>query len=252
MMRVYLDNNVLVDIEYGNYKVSDFIAKPYVEYYYSDAHLNELLEAVGNPNVSQDGRLRLIEEICGDNLILSGGYAQPEFLQKSPIEMYRLVATPLMALINNQATNLTETFEKIRTELDFNSVRFNNEKPEKVLEILDKRMLEKFHMSLRQYLMLSEGFCGRTLFITLLNIIDAANYWGDAKTEHSEVARMNDASHAYFASICDVLVTNDKRMRRKIEAIYSFLGIQTKILSVKEYLTYHINKAAKAVVNGED
>ena len=251
-MRVYLDNNVLVDIEYGNYKVSDFIAKPYVENYYSDAHLNELLEAVGNPNVSQDGRLKLIEEICGHNLILSGGYAQPEFLKKSPIEMYRLVARSLLPLINKQASNLTETFEKIRTELDFDSVKFNNEKPEKVLEILDKRMLEKFHMSLLQYLMLSEAIGGRVLFITLLNIIDAANYWGDAKTEHSEVARMNDASHAYFASICDILVTNDKRMRRKIKAIYLFLGIQTKVLSVKEYLTQYINKSVKVEANVED
>ena len=240
MMRVYLDNNVLVDIEYGNYKVFDFIAKPYVEYYYSDAHLNELLEAVGNPNVSQDGRLTLIEEICGRNLILSGGYAQPEFLQKSPSEMYRIVDTPLRARINKQISNCTDIFEKIRQKLDFDSKIFNNVKPEDVLDILDKRMLEKFHMSLMKYLMLSEGFGGRTLFITLINIIDAANYWGDAKTEHSEVARMNDASHAYFASICDVLVTNDKRMRRKIKAIYLFLGIQTKVLSVKEYLIQYI------------
>ena len=44
MMKVYLDNNVLVDIEYGKCRVSDFLSKPYVAYYYSDAHLNELLK----------------------------------------------------------------------------------------------------------------------------------------------------------------------------------------------------------------
>lgn len=236
MMKVYLDNNVLVDIEYGKYRVSDFISKPYAAYYYSDAHLNELLEAVGNPKVSQGGRLRLIGEICGHNLILSGGYDQPVFCRKSPNEMYRLVATPLMALINKQVLNCTDAFENIRQKLDFDSKIFNNVKPEQVLEILDKRMQEKFHMSLLQYLIFSEAFGGRTSFVTLLNIIDAANYWGDVKTEHSEVSRMNDASHAYFASICDILVTNDKRMRRKIKAIYSYLGIQTKVLSVKEYL----------------
>ena len=98
---VYLDNNVLVDIEYGKCRVSDFISKPYVAYYYSDAHLNELLEAVGNPKVSHGGRLRLIGEICGHNLILSGGYDQPVFYRKSPNEMYRLVATPMIRMNRN-------------------------------------------------------------------------------------------------------------------------------------------------------
>lgn len=55
-MRVYLDNNVLVDIETGKFSVNTFSTIPHVEYYYSEAHLNELLEAKENPKVSQEGR----------------------------------------------------------------------------------------------------------------------------------------------------------------------------------------------------
>ena len=55
------------------------------------------------------------------------------------------------------------------------------------------------------------------------------------KTDHSEVAKLYDASHAYFAQICDVLVTDDKRMRAKVKAIYSFLKIDTKVVSPKEF-----------------
>lgn len=233
-MKVYLDNNVLVDIEDGRYTVNDFLAKD-AEYYFSDAHMNEILEAIGNPKVSQGKRLELISEICGRNCILSGGYREPEVIMMDPIDMYRLSNTPLISHINKVVSNGAGVFERIREVLGFDSKIFNNENPENVLRILNQRMQEVLHIGLEQYLMRSEAFGGRVLFITLLNIIDAANYWGDVKSDHSEVARLNDSSHAYFAQICDVLVTNDKRMRSKIKAIYSFLGIKTKVLSVKEF-----------------
>ena len=54
-MKVYLDNNVLVDLEDDKYGLSDFLSIQNAEYYYSEAHINELLEAIGNPKVSQIG-----------------------------------------------------------------------------------------------------------------------------------------------------------------------------------------------------
>lgn len=237
MMRVYLDNNVLVDIEQGIFKVEDFLAQPNTKYYYSDAHLGELLEARGNSKVSQEGRLDLISRICGQNCILSGVLNDPEFIQKDVREMYRIADTPLRSVINSMAAKGANIFEKVRIELDFESRLFNNESPEKVLGIIDERMKEKLGIGLIPYLLSSEAFGGKVLYYTLLNIIDTANYWGDDKTDHSEVARLYDASHAYSAIICDALVTSDRRMMAKVKAIYSFLGIKTKVLSVKEYLS---------------
>ncbi len=237
MMRVYLDNNVLVDIEQGIFKVEDFLAQSNTKYYYSDAHLGELLEARGNSKVSQEGRLDLISRICGQNCILSGVLNDPEFIQKDVREMYRIADTPLRSVINSMAAKGANIFEKVRIELDFESRQFNNESPEKVLGIIDERMKEKLGIGLIPYLLSSEAFGGKVLYYTLLNIIDAANYWGDDKTDHSEVARLYDASHAYSAINCDALVTSDRGMMAKVKAIYSFLGIKTKVLSVKEYLS---------------
>ena len=237
MMRVYLDNNVLVDIEQGIFKVEDFLAQPNTKYYYSDAHLGELLEARGNSKVSQEGRLDLILRICGQNCILSGVLNDPEFIQMDVREMYRIADTPLRSVINSMAAKGANIFEKVRIELDFESRQFNNESPEKVLGIIDERMKEKLGIGLIPYLLSSEAFGGKVLYYTLLNIIDTANYWGDDKTDHSEVARLYDASHAYSAIICDALVTSDRRMMAKVKAIYSFLGLKTKVLSVKEYLS---------------
>lgn len=234
MMKVYLDNNVLVDIEDGKYKVEAFTIRPNTEYYYSDAHMNELLEAKGNHKVSQEGRLNLIERLCGQNYICSGAVKEPEFLVKECRVTYKLMDNPLRNAINQVTIAMSEVYDRIRKELDYDSRLFNNEKPERVLGLIDERMKERLGIGLLSYLYQTEAY-GRALYCTLLNIIDSANYWGDRKTGHSDVARLNDASHAYSAQICNVLVTNDKKMRAKVKATYLFLGVKTEVISEEEF-----------------
>ena len=238
-MKAYLDNNVLVDIEAGSYSAETFLAIPDVAYYYSVAHMNELLEAKGNSKVNQEGRLRLISMICGRNNILTGGFAVPEIFEKEPVEMYRLCDNPLRAFIAQQVNTGNELFIELRETLGFDSAVFNNVSPDQVLEMIDEKVKEKFdNLDLLTYLRATDAYGGKPLYHTLFNLIDSANYWGDKKTSHSNVARLYDASHAYYAQLCDVLVTNDKRMRAKTKAVYSFLGIRTKVVSTNEYLGY--------------
>ena len=236
-MKVYLDNNVLVDIEAGKYSVDTFLAIPNVAYYYSDAHMNELLEAKGNQKVSQEGRLRLISRLCGRNNILTGGFDVPEFYEKDPEEMYWLCDNPMRSFITQQVNTGDELYMELRERLGFDSTVFNNVSPNQVLEMIDEKVKEKFdNLDLLTYLRATEAFGGKPLYHTLFNLIDSANYWGDKKTAHSNVARLYDAAHAYFAQVCDVLVTNDKRMRAKTKAVYSFLGVKTRVVPTNEYL----------------
>lgn len=244
-MKAYLDNNIIIDIETGRYPLSAFRRFQDVEYYYSDAHMNELLEAKAITKVSQEGRLKLIESLCGHSYIVTGIMNPPEFLTKDPKEAYLLADSPLREFINRKASEIDCVLEKIRQDLEFDSRFFNNEKPEDVLRILDVRMSEKLGLGLLPYLSASEAPGGRPLFYTLLNIIDAANYWGDVKTKHSAIARLNDASHAYFAQICDILVTSDRRMREKIKAIYSFLKIGTRVMSVDAFFDHYADSKNK-------
>ena len=115
-MKVYLDNNVLVDIEDGKNILSDFISIQHVEYFYSEAHLNELLEASSNPKVSQSERLELINQLCGNNIILAGVLSSPEFYSKSPIEMYNLVDTPYRREINSIVSGSSNIFQSVRLQ----------------------------------------------------------------------------------------------------------------------------------------
>lgn len=53
---------------------------------------------------------------------------------------------------------------------------------------------------------------------------------------------LTDAEHAFYGSFCDVLVTDDAKMTLKTKAVYSFYGIQTKIIGKKDLLQYLKNE----------
>lgn len=237
-MNIYLDNNVFVDIEMGDYSKELFLTKNNCKYYYSDAHFYELLEGDGNPKISQESRLNLINRLCGNHFIVSGVLTEPEFLERSPKEMFVISSgSDMRSQLSAMANSGDAVFMNLRRQLDFDSSWFNNVGPDDVLGILGERMKERLQIGLLNYLISSEAYGGKPLYYTLINIIDTANYWADKKTSHSNVARLNDASHAYYAQICDMLVTNDKRMRAKVNAIYAFLGVKTKVVSVQDFLS---------------
>lgn len=54
-----------------------------------------------------------------------------------------------------------------------------------------------------------------------------------------------DADHAFYGKYCDVIVTDDAKMRSKTEAVYSYLGIDTKIISGKELKAYLCDELSK-------
>jgi hypothetical protein len=46
----------------------------------------------------------------------------------------------------------------------------------------------------------------------------------------------NDSMHSYYARYCDCLVTEDKGMIKKSQILYNMFGVQTKILTTKEFI----------------
>jgi predicted nucleic acid-binding protein len=49
---------------------------------------------------------------------------------------------------------------------------------------------------------------------------------------------LHDATHAIYAAYCDILVTNDRNFRQKTKAAYRWLGVETIVLSRKEFVDY--------------
>ena len=72
MTKVYLDNNVLIDIEYGKYNISDFLSVGGVRYFFSPTHIEELIEGEHLKSLSIDDRLSLIDKLANTNYIQPG------------------------------------------------------------------------------------------------------------------------------------------------------------------------------------
>ena len=77
------------------------------------------------------------------------------------------------------------------------------------------------------------------VFESLYAGLDIMQFHSDKKGLMNTMA---DADHAFYAGFCDVLVTDDAKMRLKAEAVYSYYGIETKIISKKELMDYLVNE----------
>ncbi len=60
------------------------------------------------------------------------------------------------------------------------------------------------------------------------------------KTEKRDksVSGIHDVSHAIYATECDFLLTMDNKFAKKCEAVYSFLGVKTKVVLCKQNVDY--------------
>lgn len=247
-MRVYPDNNIIVGIEEGDYDISMFTSCPGVMYYYSAAHVDELIEGKDNPKISVESRLATISELAGTNHILNG-FQNPEFYNMPIREMYALASSPLQTVLREQINSATKGFnvdnDRVLEILKLKRKEVNNIRPCDIIGEIDRRMLEAENpadrISVREYLWRSEAV-GRSLYCTLFNLLDFACFHKDKPKDHSDIARMHDASHAYYAQLCDVFVSDDKKMRYKTEAVYNYLGVATRVVSGKEYLASMNNK----------
>jgi hypothetical protein len=50
-------------------------------------------------------------------------------------------------------------------------------------------------------------------FAAYFTILDLISYWKDVPTANSNVARLRDSAHAFFATGCNYPISEDKRMR---------------------------------------
>lgn len=73
----------------------------------------------------------------------------------------------------------------------------------------------------------------------------ALNYCNYHKDKQPLANITADAKHCYYATCCDVFVTNDKKLKYKAEAIYHHLGICTKVITRNDLVGYIHNELEK-------
>ena len=236
MATYYLDNNVLVEIEQKALNISTFTSLQNSKIYFSPTHIEELIEGQGIDSLSVEKRLKLIEDLASNNCILPT-FQNPKFYQKSPLQVYQDEKNPfaetMRQLINSSISNLFFDREKFLSIIKMKKTEINNIPSQNVLKTLDEILLNYLDINISEIILKSEAK-GRAVFVTLFNLLDWAYYYKDKQTEHSNIARSHDASHAYYAQLCDYFVSQDKRMRFKTKAVYSYLDIKTAVWSIQE------------------
>ena len=86
-----------------------------------------------------------------------------------------------------------------------------------------------------------QSFHGRQVsanefFTAAYCILDMLGFHSDTLHKPNSTVRSvtTDARHAYFAGFCDWFVTADKRLSRKAKALYSHLGVSTRVMTPEE------------------
>lgn len=111
--------------------------------------------------------------------------------------------------------------------------------PKEVFEAIDKKYrASKYHYGIEEYLLLSEAYTESTVYSSLFNLLDMVCY----RKDKNNVARLYDSSHAYYARKCDVLVSDDAKMRVKAEAVYHYLNVHTRVMSAVEFLEMYLKR----------
>lgn len=72
----------------------------------------------------------------------------------------------------------------------------------------------------------------------LMEHLESQRYFPDKSEKF--VASLHDTSHAIYAAYSDVFVTNDANFARKVKAVYQWLGVETKVMTRKEFLEFEV------------
>jgi len=234
-MRVYLDNNIIVSIENQEFDITDLKNHFGIntEFVYSYIHIQELLEAKNRLEELKENRLETIRRITKNKHIYPDTLNTkcPFFIiEEDPIHVLQKVQA--MSIITDELSQLVKNIDRNREKfiqaLSIDITRINNYSEEEVIETINKAMLNNISLDLKALidpmgLFLHEQIC------SIFNILDLIGFWKDKKTERSNMARMYDASHAYFAAGCDIFLSNDRKTVKKSKVAYSLKGINTKV-----------------------
>jgi len=236
-MRVYLDNNIVISIEEKKIEISD-LRKHFgmnSDFVYSYIHIQELLEAGTGFESLKDKRLQSIRNITQSRHIV------PQ-LQSLVNEFFILNEDPALVLsriqpyqfINREVKGEVQVVDNYRERLvqalGIDIKRLNNYSVDEVIKQINDALNSNLYFDLRT-LIDCMGLHLHAQIYSIFNMLDMIGYWKDEKTIRSNMARVYDSSHAYFAAGCDYFVSNDKRCRAKAKVAYHLKDIKTEVIS---------------------
>lgn len=229
-MLVYLDNNILIDYEDEK---KELPLVPEVNYVYSYTHIQELLEIKDNFDKRKVKRLQTIKKLTSSKYVQHNDNMQLSLYEGDPSEVFASVTSLLSkqhSLLINQATShwMVDKYPKLLVgTLNIEKKVINNYSPEMLIEKYGNIIIGHITSTRNS---VQEGFQ------SCFNILDAIGFWKDKINKGSTMNRSFDANHAYFATLCNYFVTNDRNTRIKANVAYRLYGFKTKAVSYEEFI----------------
>ncbi len=250
-MRIYLDSNIIIAIENGYYTLKDVLRNidveddGKIEILYSMSHIYEAenilgdTETVRNERINQ--RLKTIQELTKNKYIYRKlPNNEVIIVDETPFNMYETITGVMdtRPIFNSMMSVVSEEQKaEFRKSLGIDIREINNYTSENVVAHLNTKVAS---MGMTLVEMVEYGvnlhpdgksFSLHNRFAGIFELLDMLGYWTDKPTPKSNVARLWDANHAYFASFCDYFISNDKRTRNKAKVVYSIYDVSTNVLS---------------------
>ena len=256
MIKTYLDYNIFVDLIHARNTINltKYLKTNNIQYYYSPAHLEEVAHA--NFTYSKESLQDYFNII---SLITHNMEIRP-LIRLLPLYCY--VEYPqkvFIRVVDNNGDLKTKMAEKAdhinflkwqnlrkNSKFTFETKILNNISPKSIFsdEIFDYNLVNIFNKNFYplEFYSLKQSYYNLAVLPyyyleaaieSLLKMLQFIGYHSDK--ERTFRSATHDISHGHYATMCDIFVTNDKKYSYRIEAVYNFLGIPTKIMNFRTY-----------------
>lgn len=249
-MRAYLDYNIFSAIEDGDFtldKILEKIDKRLNEFPFSAAHIQEADNIFGDTEEQRtkfiSKRLDTIKRITNCLYVYQEHKTNKIFwLTEEPTTVLETIRqVPFAKTAMKMFANLisSEQKEQVRLTLGIETKELNNYSPVQVVQHLNTKLIswgtqDNFLQLLDKAISFhpdKKDFGQHNNIAGVVELLDLLGYWKDKVTETSNYARLWDSNHIHFASYCDYLVSDDRRLRYKARVVYDIYNIKTKVIS---------------------
>lgn len=249
---IYFDYNVFInymkDINIQNY--CDKLKNKY-SFYYSPAYLEEVANINTDDSTFIIDHLEKIDKLFEKNIfrpVLNGDIIP---FSESAQQVYDRVieAYDFTLLAEKNESELFELFKSERTKYEFQPKIVSNIEYNKIFcEPFVKRYIDTLNKSRsincpeiyfdpkynKQYLLNHRNT--EALVNVLFNILEVIGYRSEKQKPSKIRSRIHDVSHAIYASKSQHFIVEDSKFREKCKAVYTILGVNTKIYSYEEFM----------------
>lgn len=121
------------------------------------------------------------------------------------------------------------------TDLQFRKIMKSN--PDNVFQVLDgitQSQVNKSFVGIIEDLQAQKN--DKNFFISVYLALNASGFFSDKKK--SLLNTYTDAEHCYYASKCDVFVSDDENLREKAKALFKLFGIRTPVMEIEDFIKF--------------